>query len=45
MKAVVPSEIVEIKKKALEEILLSSNLELHKIIQAMSKELSKKKDQ
>ena len=42
MKAVVPSEIVLISKKALEEILLSSNLELHKVIQKMSKELSKK---
>ena len=42
VKAVVPSEIVLISKKALEEILLSSNLELHKVIQKMSKELSKK---
>ena len=32
IKAVVPTEVVEIKK-ALEEILLSSNLELHKVIQ------------
>ena len=30
-KAVVPSEVVEIKRKALEAILLSSNIELHKI--------------
>ena len=44
VKAIVPSEIVVIKKKALEEILMSSNLELHKIIQAISKELSKKND-
>ena len=44
VKAVVPSEIIEIKKKALEEILLSSNLELHKAIQAISKELTKKND-
>ena len=44
VKAVVPTEIIEIKKKALEEILLSSNLELHKIIQAISKELAKKND-
>ena len=44
VKAIVPSEIVIIKKKALEEILMSSNLELHKIIQAISKELSKKND-
>ena len=31
-----------ISKKALEEILLSSNLELHKVIQKISKELAKK---
>ena len=43
-KAVVPTEIVVIKKKALEEILLSSNIELHKVIQEISKELSKKND-
>ena len=45
VKAVVPTEIIVIKKKALEEILLSSNLELHKVIQAISKELAKKNDQ
>ena len=45
IKAVVPSEVVEIKKKALEAILLSSNIELHKAINEMSKELSKKDDQ
>ena len=45
VKAVVPTEIVVIRKKALEEILLSSNLELHTVIQAISKELSKKNDQ
>ena len=44
VKAVVPSEIVLIRKKALEEILLSSNLELHKVIQEMSKELAKQND-
>ena len=44
VKAIVPSEIVLISKKALEEILLSSNLELHKVIQEMSKELAKKSD-
>ena len=44
IKAVVPTEIVVISKKALEEILLSSNLELHKVIQAISKELAKKSD-
>lgn len=42
VKAVIPSEIVEIKKNALETILLSSHIELHKVIQAMSKELGKK---
>ena len=45
VKAVVPSEIIVIKKKVLEEILLSSNLELHKVIQAISKQLAKKNDQ
>ena len=44
VKAIVPSEIVIISKKALEEILLSSNLELHKVIQEMSKELAKQND-
>ena len=44
VKAIVPSEIVLISKKALEEILLSSNLELHKVIQEMSKELAKQND-
>ena len=45
IKAIVPSEVVEIKRKALEAILLSSNLELHKAINEMSKELGKKDDQ
>ena len=45
IKAIVPSEIVEIKKKALEAILLSSNIELHKVINEMSKELGKSDDQ
>ena len=44
IKAVVPSEVVEIKK-ALEAILLSSNIDLHKAINEMSKELGKKDDQ
>ncbi len=44
VKAVIPTEIIVIKKRALEEILLSSNLELHKVIQAISKELAKKND-
>ena len=42
VKAVVPTEIVEIKKNALETILLSSHIELHKAIQTMSNELAKK---
>jgi len=41
IKAIVPSEVVEIKRKALEAILLSSNIDLHKAINEMSKELSK----
>ena len=45
IKAIVPSEIVEIKRKALEAILLSSNIDLHKAINEMSKELGKKDDQ
>ena len=45
IKAIVPSEIVEIKKKALEAILLSSNIDLHKAINEMSKELGKNNDQ
>ena len=44
IKAIVPTEIIEIKKNALEAILLSSNIELHKIIQQMSKELGKDSD-
>ncbi len=45
IKAIVPSEVVEIKSKALEAILLSSNIDLHKVINEMSKELGKKDDQ
>ena len=45
IKAVVPSEIVEIKRKALEAILLSSNIDLHKVINEMSKELGKSDNQ
>ena len=45
IKAIVPSEIVEIKRKALEAILLSSNIDLHKIINEMSKELGKSDNQ
>jgi len=42
VKAVIPSEVVIIKRNALEQILLSSNIELHKIIKRMSQELGKK---
>ena len=45
IKAIVPSEIVEIKRKALEAILLSSNIDLHKVINEMSKELGKSDNQ
>ena len=45
IKAIVPSEVVEIKQKALEAILLSSNIDLHKAINEMSVELGKKDDQ
>ena len=45
IKAIIPSEVVEIKKKALEAILLSSNIELHKIINEMSVELGKDDNQ
>ena len=45
VKAIVPSEIVEIKRKALEAILLSSNIDLHKAINEMSKELGKSDNQ
>ena len=45
IKAISPSEIIEINKTALEAILLSSNIELHKMIQQMSKELGKSSDQ
>ena len=41
IKAIVPSELVEIKKNALEAILLSSDIELHKAVKAISKELGK----
>ena len=44
IKAISPSEIIEINKTALEAILLSSNIELHKMIQLMSKELGKSDD-
>mgnify|MGYP001163555454 FL=1 len=42
IKAIVPSELVEIKKNALEAILLSSSIDLHKAIKKISIELGKK---
>lgn len=44
IKAVTPSEIVEIKPSALNELLLSSSFELHKLIKEFSVELSKDSD-
>tara|TARA_B100001027_G_C16225795_1_gene312098 strand:+ start:650 stop:1087 length:438 start_codon:yes stop_codon:yes gene_type:complete len=44
IKAVTPSEIVEIKPAALNELLLSSSLELHKLIKEFSIELAKNSD-
>tara|TARA_B100001029_G_C14782695_1_gene297398 strand:- start:31 stop:462 length:432 start_codon:yes stop_codon:yes gene_type:complete len=41
IKAIIPSEIIEIRKNALEAILLSSNIELHKVIKSISEELGK----
>tara|TARA_Y100001954_G_C15440438_1_gene421306 strand:- start:185 stop:619 length:435 start_codon:yes stop_codon:yes gene_type:complete len=41
IKAIIPSEVVEIKKNALEAILLSSDIELHKAVKEISKELGK----
>ena len=45
IKAIIPSELVEIKKNALEAILLSSSIELHKAIKKISIELGKKDNQ
>ena len=44
IKAVTPAEIVEIKPSALNELLLSSSLELHKLIKEFAIELAKKSD-
>lgn len=44
IKAVVPSELIEIKPAAFDELLLSSSLELHKAIRAIAEELGKNKD-
>lgn len=41
IKAVVPCELVEIKPAAFEELLLSSNLKLHKVIRSIAEELGK----
>lgn len=44
IKAVVPSELIEIKPAAFDELLLSSSLELHKAIRAIAEELGKNED-
>ena len=44
IKAVTPAEIVEIKPSALNELLLSSSLELHKLIKEFAIELAKNSD-
>ena len=44
IKAVTPAEIVEIKPSALNELLLSSSLELHKLIKKFAIELAKNSD-
>ena len=44
IKAVTPAEIIEIKPSALKELLLSSSLELHKLIKKFSEELGKNSD-
>ena len=44
IKAVTPAEIVEIKPAALNELLLSSSLELHKLIKEFAIELAKNTD-
>ena len=44
IRAVTPAEIVEIKPSALKELLLSSSLELHKLVKEFSVELGKDSD-
>ncbi len=44
VKAVTPAEIVEIRPPALKELLLSSSLELHKLVKEFSVELGKDSD-
>ena len=44
IRAVTPAEIIEIKPSALKELLLSSSLELHKLIKEFSEELGKNSD-
>ena len=44
IRAVTPAEIIEIKPSALKELLLSSSLELHKLIKEFSEELGKDSD-
>ena len=44
IRAVTPAEIIEIKPSALKELLLSSSLEVHKLIKEFSEELGKDSD-
>ena len=44
IRAVTPAEIIEIKPSALKELLLSTSLELHKLIKEFSEELGKDSD-
>ena len=44
VRAVTPAEIVEIRPPALKELLLSSSLELHKLVKEFSVELGKDSD-
>ena len=45
IRAVTPCEIVEIKPKALDQLLLSSKFELHKVIKNLAEEIAKKSNQ
>ncbi len=45
IRAVTPCEIIEIKPGALDELLLSSKFELHKVIKDLALELAKESDQ
>ena len=45
IRAVTPCEIVEIKPRALDQLLLSSKFELHKVIKNLAEEIAKKSNQ